>query len=210
MAPSFEAPLQAGGLRAVLATFDLAKQPRLLLPPVQAPARGRCDAARRAAQARGNAARTTEPRGPNALCPKGQGSTDSRRFSVGRMSRLRNRAGVASVRQIPRVGLTRAESERSGSRQERPGVVRPITRAAFSGARGTRTRGRPSHTLAITLPCPMPPHAQAREKSHGSELECDLLCWDVMDIAQLAIMSGRRRRRSSDGSWNRAGRNLRF
>ena len=55
-----------------------------------------------------------------------------------------------------------------------------------------------------------PRRAQAREKSHGSQLECGLLCWDVMDIAQLAIMTGRRRRRSSDGSWNRAGRNLRF
>jgi hypothetical protein len=174
LAPSFEAPLQAGGLRAVLATFDLAKQPPLLLPPVQAPARGRCDAARRAAQARGNAARTTEPRGPNALCPKGQGSTGSRRFSVGRMSRLRKSSGRGE--RSPRGGFTRSrvwgsrapKARRSGSRQERPGVVRPITRAAFSGARGTRTRCRPSHTSAITLPCPTPSRAQAREKSHGA------------------------------------------
>ena len=44
--------------------------------------------------------------------------------------------------------------------------------------------------MAITLLCPTPRGAQAREKSHGSQLECGLLCWDVMDIVHLVFMFG--------------------
>jgi hypothetical protein len=107
-----------------------------------------------------------------------------------------NRAGVASVRHAagsldPACGAhARRKRGARALGKSAPELSEPITRAAFSGARGTRTGCRPSHTSAITLPCPTPRRAQAREKSHGSQLEYDLLCWDVMDIVQLAIMLG--------------------
>ena len=44
--------------------------------------------------------------------------------------------------------------------------------------------------MAITLPCPTARRAQAREKSHGSQLECGLLCLNVMAVVHLAFMFG--------------------
>jgi hypothetical protein len=53
-----------------------------------------------------------------------------------------------------------------------------------------RTTRRHSPHLGNYLPRPTPRRAQAREKSYGSQLECGLLFWDVMDITHLALMLG--------------------
>lgn len=87
-------------------------------------------------------------------------STGSQHFSDRRTSRLRKSSERGG--RSPRGGSTRSHvwgsrqprSRRSGSRQERPRRVRSVTRAAVSGAGGTRTRRRHRHTSVVASRAP--------------------------------------------------------
>lgn len=73
-----------------------------------------------------------------------------------------------------------------------PRSVRSVssrTRAAFSEARGTRTRGRPRHTAVVASRAPRLA-ARKPARSHTAAPGTRLAVWGVMAIVYLAFMFG--------------------
>jgi hypothetical protein len=112
-----------------------------------------------------------------------------RRISTPEIERAWRAFATRRVHSIPGAGLTPAEIDR-GARTlgKSPPECQIHNTCSFFRCARYPNEVLLSHTSAITLPGPAPHRGQAREKAHGSQLECGLLCWDVMDIVHLAIM----------------------